>query len=117
MFSGRHRPTRRAAPMAPKLRPEEIVTLLVLKGKGHSNAHIAQTLGVSEGAIRYHLQRQGQSDGRKNKPRRADGLANIIDHWVFSRQPLVQEGEPLRPVNIRALFDWVVGEYDYTGSY
>jgi transposase len=103
--------------MAPKLTPEEIVTLMVLKGKGHSNTQIAHTLGVSEGAIRYHQQRQGQPDGRKDKPRKADVLAEVIDHWVFTQQPQVQEGEPLRPVNIRALFDWVAGEHDYRGSY
>ena len=73
--------------MAPKLTPEEIVTLSVLKGKGQSNAQIAHTLGVSEGAIRYHLQRQGQPDGRKNKPRKADALAEVIDHWIFTQQP------------------------------
>jgi transposase len=103
--------------MAPKLRPEEIVTLSVLKGKGQSNTQIAHTLGVSEGTIRYHLQRQGQPDGRKHKPRKADALAEVIDHWVYTQQPQVEEGEPLRPVNIRGLFDWVVGEHSYTGSY
>jgi len=103
--------------MAPKLTPEEIVTLLVLKGKGQSNAQIAHTLGVSEGAIRYHLRRQGQLDGRKNKPHKADALAEVIDHWIFTQQPQAQEGEPLRPVNIRGLFDWLFGEHHYQGSY
>ena len=57
--------------MAPKLTPEEVVTLQVLKRKGQSNAQIAQTLGVTEAAVRYHLRRQGRPDGRQNKPRRA----------------------------------------------
>ncbi len=41
--------------MAPKLTPEERVTLVVLKHKGQSNTRIAQTLGVTEAAVRYHL--------------------------------------------------------------
>ncbi len=102
---------------APKLRPEEIVTLSVLKSKGQSNTQIAQTLGVSEGAVRYRLRRNGRPDGRQGKPRKADALADVIDHWIFTQQPAVREGQPLRPANITALFDWLVAEHDYDGSY
>jgi transposase len=102
---------------APKLSAEEIVTLSVLKSKGQSNTQIAQALGVSEGAIRYHLRRDGQPDGRAGKPRKADALAEVIDHWVGTHQPTVRDGAPLRPVNIRGLFDWLRGEHAYDGSY
>jgi transposase len=105
--------------MAPKLSPEEIVSLHVLKDKGQSNTQIAHTLGVSEGTIRYHLLRQGQPDGRQHKPKKAEVLAEVIDHWVFTHQPPspVHDGQPLRPVNIRALFDHLVLEHGYDGSY
>jgi transposase len=103
--------------VAPKLRPEEIVTLSILKTKGQSNTQIAHTLGVSEGTVRYHLRRHGQPDGRAAKPRKADTLAEVIDHWVFTQQPAVQEGQLLRPVNVQALFDWLAQEHSYTGSY
>lgn len=103
--------------MGPRLSTEEIVTLSVLKSKGQSNTQIAQALGVSEGAVRYHLRRQGQPDGRCGKPHKAEPLAEVIDHWVFTCQPAVREGEALRPVNIRALFDHLVLEHDYRGSY
>jgi transposase len=103
--------------VAPKLRLEEIVTLQVLKTKGQSNTQIAHTLGVSEGTVRYHLRRDGHADGRKHKPRKADALAAVIDHWVFTHQPAVRDGQPLRPVNIRALFDWLGRQHAYTGSY
>jgi transposase len=102
--------------MAPKLTPEEVVTLLVLKHKGQSNAQIAQALGVTEAAVRYHLRRQGRPDGRKNKPRKADPLAQAIGHWVSLSYP--GEGvEAARPVNIQALYDWLRQEHAYDGSY
>ena len=64
--------------MARQLSPEEIVTLLVLKQRGQSNVQIAQALGVSEGAVRYHARRAGKPDGRKGKPRKADALKEAI---------------------------------------
>lgn len=97
--------------MAPKLSPEEIVSLYVLKSKGQSNTQIAHTLGVSEGTVRYHLLRQEQPDGRQHKPKKADALAEVIDHWVFTHQPQGRDGQPLRPVNSRALFDYLVLEH------
>jgi len=103
--------------MAAKLKPEEIVSLRVLKSKGQSNTQIAQTLGVSEGTVRYQLLRQGQSDGRKDKPRKAEPLAEVIDRWIVSQQPKVPEGQPLRPANVRLLFDCLVQEHAYAGSY
>ena len=102
--------------MGPKLSAEEIVTLTVLKSKGQSNTQIAHTLGVAEGTVRYHLRRQGQPDGRV-KSHKAQPLAEVIDHWVLTNQPVVPEGGPLRPVNLRALFDWLVLEHAYGGSY
>jgi transposase len=103
--------------MGPKLSAEEIVTLSVLKSKGQSNTQIAHTLGVSEGTVRYQLRRQGQPDGRHGKTHKAAPLAEVIDHWVFTNQPAVKDGEPLRPVNIRGLFDWLRLEHAYGGSY
>ena len=97
--------------MAPKLTPEEIVTLTVLKRKGQSHTQIAQTLGVSEGRApagsRYHLRRQGRLDGRQNKPRKAAPLAQAIDLWVAQHHPAATGGDPDRPISVRALFDWL----------
>src|SRR5260221_1269902 len=103
--------------MGPKLSAEEIVTLSVLKSKGQSNTQIAHPLGVAEGTVRHHLRRRGQPDGGQGKPKNAAALVEVIDHWVFTSQPAVQEGAPLPPVNIRALFDWLVLEHAYDGSY
>jgi transposase len=103
--------------MAPKLTPEEIVTLQVLKAKGQSQTQIAQTLGITEGAVRYHVRRQGHEDGRKNKPRKAAPWAQAIDHWVVQHHPGVHGSDPDRPVNVQLLYDWLRAEHGYTGSY
>lgn len=103
--------------MAPKLHPEEIVTIQVLKHKGQSQTQIAQTLGITEGAVRYHLRRQGCEDGRKNKPRKAEPLAHAIDHWVVQHHPGAHGHDPDRPVNVQALYDWLRTEHGYDGSY
>src|SRR5579883_3508189 len=110
--------------MAPKLKPEEIVTLMVLKHKGQSNTQIAQALGVSEGTVRYHVRRAGQPDGRRDKPRKADALAQAIDHWLATAQAELAAGRPdvcdlgfPRPANVHALHDWLKQEHGYQGSY
>src|SRR5947208_3822962 len=103
--------------MAPKLKPEEIVTLLVLKRKGQSNTRIAQALGVSEGTVRYHARRADLPDGRQGKPRKADALAQAIAHWISSTQPAGCDEAPQRPGNVHALHDWLRQEHGYQGSY
>jgi len=102
--------------MARQLLPEEIVTLLVLKQKGQSNVQIAQTLGVCEGTVRYHARTADKPDGRRNKPRKADPLANAIAHWIASSQP-DDAAAPQRPVNVNTLHDWLRCEHGYQGSY
>src|SRR5512143_252838 len=105
--------------MPGKLSPEELVTLATLSQKGQPNAQIARTLGVTEGAIRYHLRRAraGATDGRRGKPHRADPLAPVIDHWVRDGRPTGEGEQPPRPANVRALYDHLVNEHRYEGSY
>ena len=45
---------------AVKLSREEVVTLQVLRLKGETNQAIADRLGITEGAVRYHLKRQAE---------------------------------------------------------
>jgi transposase len=104
--------------MAVQLTPEAIVALHVLKGKGQSNREIARTLQVSEGSIRYHLRRQGQRDGRQNKPRKAEAVADAIDVWVSNQQGQeLGDGSLSRPANIQGLYEWLQSEHSYQGSY
>ncbi len=92
------------------------MTLKTLNEKGQSNMGIGRTLGVTEGAVRYHLRRavMGAADGRRNKPRKAEGAAVATDHWTRSHG---SGGESGRPVNVKALFEWLVADHRYAGSY
>jgi transposase len=99
--------------MPPQLSEDEIVALKILKEKGQSNCRIARTLGVTEGAVRYHLRRDGVPDGRGDKPQKAEAAAAAIEHWVRTH---ATEGDD-RPVNVRLLYEWLAAEHGYAGSY
>lgn len=103
----------------PQLSKEEIVTLVTLKSKGQSHCEIARMLGVTEGAVRYHLRRQaaGASDGRSGKPRKAEEMAAVIEHWMSVHQPAPSDGRPARPANLKVLYEHLVAEHGYAGSY
>src|SRR5947209_20157904 len=110
--------------MAPKLKPEKIVTLKVLRQKGQSNVQIAQALGVTEGTVRYHARRGDRPDGRKGKPCTADAFAEAIAEWLAAQQAWEAAGQPdgidlgfSRPANVHALHDWLRCEHGYQGSY
>jgi transposase len=105
--------------MPGKLSPEELVTLITLSQKGQPNAQIARVLGVTEGAVRYHLRRvaAGATDGRRRKPHRADPLAHVIDHWLRGGRPGPDGDISASSVNVRALHDYLVQEHAYGGSY
>src|SRR4051812_39246688 len=105
--------------MPGNLSPEELVTLITLSQKGQPNAQIARTLGVTEGAVRYHLRRAraGATDGRRGKLHKAGPLAHVIDHWVRDGRPAPDGAAPPPEVNVRALYDHLVAEHAYGGSY
>jgi len=85
------------------------MTIQVLRERGCSKRAIARQLGVDEKAVRYRLGRQGAPDGRADKPFRAERLRPVIDRWVEeSRDP---------GLNLMALYDHLVEEHGYAGSY
>jgi transposase len=102
--------------MSHKLSKEKIVTLNVLKPLGQSNVEIARTLGVTEGTVRYHLRRAGAEDGRRHKPRKADSYAVMIEGWVQTHGGW-NGSHRRRPINVRELYEWLVVEAGYRGSY
>src|SRR5438128_9882315 len=93
---------------------ERSVTLTSLRENGRSNVQIARILGVTEGTVRYRRRRTGRRDGRANKVRHAQPLAGAIHDWIAQRS---QVGAMSRPPSVRALWDWLVLEHGWTGSY
>ncbi len=96
--------------MAPRLDTETRMTVKVLDQRGVSHCAIARTLGVTEGAIRYHLRRQaaGAIDGRSRQRHRAAVWKEAIEAFVLAR-----EG---RALNLAELHEWLVMEQEYWGS-
>ena len=107
--------------MPVKLSPEERVALETLKLKGQSHTEIARVLGVTEGAVRYRLRRAAAQaeDRRRNKPHKADPWADVIDYFIRGGRPPRedQDDDPTTAINVRALHDYLVSEYQYQGSY
>lgn len=87
------------------------MTIEVLHEKGCSNREIARKLGIDEKAVRYRLKRLAESaeDGRSGKAFRAEGLHRVIEHWLEVESP--------RGANLQALYEFLVGEHGYEGSY
>jgi transposase len=96
-----------------RLRREEVVTIQVLSEKGENHCQVARVLGVTEGTVRYHLRRaaEGAEDGRRDQPFKAEAVAEVIAAWFDSHQ-----GER-RPVNVRDLYEHLLAEHAYGGSY
>src|SRR5689334_19151057 len=93
-----------------RLDREARVTIKTLAARGASNAAVARLLGVSEGAVRYHLARlaAGAVDGRGTKPFKATSFAAAIEQW----REVQEDGA----INLAALHEWLVAEHGYDGS-
>jgi transposase len=93
------------------------VTIEVLQERGQSQRQTARLLGVSEGAVRYHLRRarDGAADGRHKPSLIAQlGLVEVVDQWwLAQREILGQE----RPPSVQTLHEFLRDEYGYDGSY
>lgn len=97
--------------MGRRLGPEEAMTIAVLQHRGLSKRAIARALGVTEGAVRYHL-RQGPPDERvdgRAKSFLAEQVSEAIGVWMRSDSD--------RGRNLAELHEFLVAEYGYTGSY
>ena len=100
-----------------KLTREQIVTIEVLQQRGQSQSQTARILGVSEGAVRYHLRRakEAATDGRQKSSRVEQlGLAEAVAHWWQAQAEILG---PQRPPSVQTLHDFLRTEYGYDGSY
>ena len=89
---------------------EARVTIKALVSRGSSNSAVARLLGVSEGAVRYHVTRMsvGAVDGRGGKAFKAAPLAEVIEHW--------REAQADAAINLAELHAWLVDEHGYAGT-
>ena len=101
--------------MGKRLCREEIVTIEVLAEKEQNHCEIARTVGVTEGTVRYHLKRaaEGRRNGRKDRPYRAEEVAEAIAQWVRAHEA----AHAKRPVNVQELWEHLVRVHGYPGSY
>jgi transposase len=100
-----------------KLTREQIVTIEVLQQTGQSQSQTARLLGVSEGAVRYHLRRsrEGAPDGR-HKPSLIEqlDLAEAVAHWWAAQAQILGTQ---RPPSVQLLHEFLRAEFGYEGSY
>src|SRR5207247_2398424 len=98
-----------------KLTREQIVTIEVLQERGQSQCQTARILGVSEGAVRYHLRRtrEGAADGRQ-KPSQIEqlGLAEAVAHWWQAQVEILGQQ---RPPSVQLLHEFLRAEHGYNG--
>jgi len=99
--------------MPGRLTAEDVVTIHVLSEKEAASRAIARQLGVTEGAVRYHLRRRasGATDGRARKVFAAAAVAEVVDAFCAAT------GDQERPANLKALYEHLRTEHGYAASY
>lgn len=97
-----------------KLRERDLVVMDVLREKEWSTRAVARELGVDESTVRYRVRRreEGDEDGRRRQAERCAPWQEVIAPW-FDEQP----GEGQRPEAVRRLYEVLVAEHGYEGSY
>ncbi|HSL72048.1 MAG TPA: IS21 family transposase [Longimicrobiales bacterium] len=102
-----------------KLGKEQVQVAKDMVMRRVSVRQLARQFGVTEGALRYRLRRQGeaeQPDGRRNKPSLVNGYEAAIDALLERLEDgRVSGGQ--RPAQVRLIFEQLVRDYGYTGSY
>lgn len=97
-----------------RLKEKHVMCAEVLRERGWSVRTIARELGFDESTLRYHLrkkQRKQAVAGRKDKLELCAAWAAPIGAWMQSQSGL------LRQEGIRSLYEQLVREEGYTGSY
>lgn len=74
-------------------------------------------MGVAESTLRYRLKRRTEAteDGRRCQPEACSAHDGVIQTWIQGQQERLQEGQ--RPEPVRALYDTLVREHGYRGTY
>lgn len=97
-----------------KLRERHLMGAEVLLESGQSIRATAQDLGVAESTLRYRLRRRGPGvvDGRSRQVASCAPYEGLIQAWIEGQQ---QEGT--RPESIRSLYEGLLVEHGFTGTY
>jgi transposase len=96
-----------------KLEERDIVCADVLQQRGESMRAIARKLSVDESTVRYRLSRHRRvaQDGRADKAEACDPHEAVITAWIG------EQAEARRPASVKVLYETLVREHGYTGSY
>jgi len=97
-----------------KLQEKDVMAAAIMQEHDQSIRSIAETMGVDESTLRYRLKRfrSGVKDGRKSQPEKCSAHNDVIMEWVENHVILSQ-----RPRPIKELYETLVCEYGYIGSY
>lgn len=102
-----------------KLSEEQITVAKGMRDRGTSVRQLAKQLGVTEGALRYRLAKSEDPmpDGRANQPTALDSY----EEAVLAIQERLRDGrlkeEWGRPCQAREIYEALVRDHDYRGSY
>lgn len=102
-----------------KLGKEQIMVGAEMVGRGASVRQVARQLGVTEGALRYHLKKRAQEprpDGRSLQATSVDGFEEPIRAILERLECRRVTGEG-RPVQALTVYQRLARDYGYTGSY
>jgi len=98
----------------PKLRWKDVMAASVMQEHGRSVRSLARDLGVAESSLRERLRRhrEGIEDGRRRQSEACMPWDEIITTWIAEHIE-----RPGRPSPVKFLYDLLVCEYGYAGSY
>lgn len=103
-----------------KLMKEQIMVGEQMVERGVATRQVARQLGVTEGALRYHLRKRTEGregeDGRRNQPTAVDGYEAVVEGILERLECWRVRGEG-RPVQARTVFEVLGRDYGYGGSY
>lgn len=100
-----------------KLRGEDVMAADVMERRGRSIRSLARDFEVDESTLRYRLGRlrSGVQDGRKRQREACADLGEAIGGWIQTQRERAEAGG--RPEPVKALYEQLVVEDGYTGSY
>ena len=100
-----------------KLREKDVMAADVMERRGQSIRALARGFGVDESTLRYRLRRlrAGVEDGRKRQREACAPVAEVVLAWMKEQEERVRASR--RPAPVRALYDQLVVEHGFTGSY